>query len=106
MNFSPRFALLLFPLLVAACAAPMASRAPIAPVTVGILAINDFDYNIDQLFASGFESGLGAGHRCLPHRWQGLLIYDTFHRFSRNCLIQMQHSARTTRRACSWRHLR
>ena len=42
MNFSPRFALLLFPLLAAACAAPMASRAPIAPVTVGILAINDF----------------------------------------------------------------
>ena len=42
MNFSPRFALMLLPLLAAACAAPMASRAPIAPVTVGILAINDF----------------------------------------------------------------
>ena len=41
MHF-PRLSALALPLLAAACAAPMASRAPVAPVTVGILAINDF----------------------------------------------------------------
>ncbi len=37
-----RLPALFLPLLAAACAAPMASRAPIQPVTVGIIAINDF----------------------------------------------------------------
>ena len=41
MNF-PRLAALFLPLLTAACAAPMASRTPVQPVTVGIIAINDF----------------------------------------------------------------
>lgn len=37
-----RFLALLSPLLLAACAAPMASRQATEPVTVGIVAINDF----------------------------------------------------------------
>jgi 5'-nucleotidase len=41
MSF-PRLTALFLALLATACAAPMASRAPIQPVTVGIIAINDF----------------------------------------------------------------
>ncbi len=46
MDFRARLALFL-PILLAACAGPMAGRQPAAPVEVGIVAINDFHGSLD-----------------------------------------------------------